>query len=148
MLSNCGPLSATITSWSLANTYYASVSFKHLRYGPLNDRLQRSSLVSLFAFFKQVSCPEVHLDLVHPPNACFTSIAYSVVTIDDAACKQTSNNIASFIGRVAAIPTKASTCTFFVREILLIAHLLNMSKVAYTFERYHAMRWSLALYSP
>ena len=35
-----------------------------------------------------------------------------------------------------------------MREILLIAHLLNLSKVAYTFERCWAMRSSLASYSP
>ena len=58
------------------------------------------------------------------------------------------NNIASFIGRVATIPTKESACTFSMLGILLMTHLLNLSKLACTFERYWAMRLSLASYSP
>ena len=46
------------------------------------------------------------------------------------------SNIASFIGSVAVIPAKASTCMFYIRWILLMAHLLNLSKVFHTFERY------------
>ena len=58
------------------------------------------------------------------------------------------NNTASFIGRVATIPTKESTCTFSMSGILLMTHLLNLSKLACTFERYRAMHSSLASYFP
>lgn len=54
----------------------------------------------------------------------------------------------SFIGRVVAIPVRASAYMFSMRGILLTIYLLNLSKLAHTFQRYRAMRSSLASYFP
>ena len=69
-------------------------------------------------------------------------------TIDDVVWRWTNSNTAFFIRSIAAIPTKASTCTFSVRGILLMAYLLNLSKMSHTLERYWAMRPFLASFSP
>ena len=58
------------------------------------------------------------------------------------------SNTTSFIRSIAVIPAKASTCMFSIRWILFMAHLLNLSKVFRTFERYWTMRLSLASYLP
>ena len=74
-------------SWSSTNTYCASVLLKHLRYGPPKDPVEvvpdqseadslHPDLMNLFAFSRQIPCPKVSFDLVHPANACFTSVAY------------------------------------------------------------------------
>lgn len=58
------------------------------------------------------------------------------------------SDTASFTERVVAIPVRASTYMFSMRGILLMVYLLNLSKLARTFQRYRAMRSSLASYFP
>ena len=60
----------------------------------------------------------------------------------------TGNNITFFTGSVVAIPTKASTYTFLVQRILLIAHSFSWFRVSRTLVKYWVMCLSLASYSP
>lgn len=58
------------------------------------------------------------------------------------------SDTASFTGRVPAIPIRASAFMFSMRGILLTVYLLNLSKLARTFQRYRVMRLSFASYFP
>ena len=58
------------------------------------------------------------------------------------------NDIASFTGSVTTTLAKVSACTFSMRGILLIDHLLNLFRVLCTLDKYWVMRSSLASYSP
>ena len=58
------------------------------------------------------------------------------------------NNIASFTRSVATTPTKASTCMFSVRGILLITYSFSWFKMSRTLVKYWDIRSSLASYFP
>ena len=70
-----------------------------------------------------------------------------MTTIEETIWKWTGNNIASFTGSVVPTPTKASTCTFYMWGILLIAHSFSWFRAPLTLVKYWVMRPSLALYS-
>ena len=57
------------------------------------------------------------------------------------------NNMASLMGREAAMHAKASARPFSVRFTFSIVHSVNRCKVSLTLARYHAMRAFLASYS-
>ena len=79
----------------------------------------------MFAIFGQVSCLEVvSISRVHFMSSSLT-LQIGVITIEEVGWRWMGINIAFFTRGVAATTAKASTCTFSVRGILLIAYSFN-----------------------
>ena len=90
------------------------------------------------------------MSLVHSwLSAWFTSMVLQVEVsaTEGLTCTYIGNNIASLMGREAAMPAKASAHPFSVRLIFSIVHSGNRCKMSLTLVRYHVMRASLASYS-
>ena len=70
-----------------------------------------------------------------------------VSAMEGLVCTCIGNNMASLMGREAAMPARASTRPFSILLIFSIVHSVNRCKVSLTFVRYRVMRASLASYS-
>ena len=90
------------------------------------------------------------MSFVHSwPSAWLASMVLQVEVsaTEGLACTCIGNNMASWMGREAAMLAKASARLFSIRLIFSIVYSVNRCKVPLTLIRYRVIRASLASYS-